>query len=133
MKLAVCAIVLSLLLIASPARADISLDDCKLEMEDLATGMTRGDMEKKGFSYDGGLNGMFKDVRVIASNIPQPNLEHPKLCMATVDFRPAGVPDAVLNDPAQFDDWMKKYTTQADVTDIVMSVSEPFLDWYHQD
>ena len=115
------------------AYADISLDDCRQSISVLTAGMTRLEIEKKGFTYDGGVSGILKNTRMIANNMPMSNMGHIKLCMIYIDFRPKDISDLDYTDADRFAAWVTSHKPNTAPTDIAVKIGEPFLDFYHFD
>jgi hypothetical protein len=116
----------------STARADISLTNCKQTTALLTTGMSRTEIEKKGFTYDGGVNGILKNTRMMMG-APPSNMGPSKLCMVYVDFRPKDISDADYTDADRFAAWIRARKDATAPDDVAVKIGEPFLDSYHWD
>jgi hypothetical protein len=95
--------------------------------------MTRAEIERRGFSYDGGLAGIYKNERMCFSKQQQSEIQQQKVCMITIDFRPEHLSDDVYDNPDHFSAWVSKRGQHPSPGDIVIRISEPFIDFYHSD
>jgi len=95
--------------------------------------MTRAEIERRGFGYDGGLSGVYKNERMFFSNQQQSEIRQQKVCMITIDFRPEKITDDVYNNPDHVSAWVSEQQQHSPPGDIAVRISEPFIEVYHSD
>ena len=102
----VIAAALLALLYALPAHAQNPVQDCQRLTSEIKIGMTRADVEKR-MGHDGGIAGIYKGERLYftGKDFTDGATGRSVICKLSIDFRPAGLSDAIYLDPNRFRQW----------------------------
>jgi hypothetical protein len=105
---------------------------CASKTSAIKIGMSRGEVSKLA-EPDGGLAGTYQNERFYFPNIKSEGSSSDKVCMITVDLRPAILSAEIYNDPDRFAKWIEENKYKQQPSNVVVRVSEPYLDSIHFD